>query len=81
YGVVYRSDNMAAEFAEVQVRVSAAADEGKANKAVCKLLAECLDIPKTRVEIESGTTSRYKRIAADASSEVVNAFIGGLPRL
>jgi uncharacterized protein YggU (UPF0235/DUF167 family) len=35
--------------------------EGKANDAVTKLLAAHLGVPKSRVELVSGATSRVKR--------------------
>ena len=47
----------------VKVRVRAIADE--ANRAVTELLAKALGVPKARVRILSGTTSRLKQIAVD----------------
>jgi hypothetical protein len=35
--------------------------EGKANEAVVKLLAKHLGVPRSRVELVSGATSRVKR--------------------
>ena len=35
--------------------------DGKANEAVVKLLAEHLGVPRGRVELASGATSRIKR--------------------
>ena len=35
--------------------------DGKATEAVRRLLAEHLDVPKSRVELVSGATSRTKR--------------------
>jgi uncharacterized protein YggU (UPF0235/DUF167 family) len=35
--------------------------EGKANEAVVKLLAAHLSVPRSRVELVSGATSRVKR--------------------
>src|ERR1035441_9129372 len=49
----------------VKVRVRAIADGGEANRAVTELLAKALGVPKARVRILSGTTSRLKQIAID----------------
>jgi uncharacterized protein len=49
----------------VKVRVRAVADGGEANRAVTKLLAKALGVPKASVRILSGTTSRLKQIAVD----------------
>ncbi|HEV7636707.1 MAG TPA: DUF167 domain-containing protein [Bradyrhizobium sp.] len=49
----------------VKVRVRAIADGGEANRAVTELLAKALGVPKARVRIQSGTTSRLKQIAID----------------
>jgi uncharacterized protein len=44
------------------VRVTAQPIEGKANKAACKLLAECAGIPPSRVEVVRGALRRDKVI-------------------
>ena len=49
----------------VKVRVRAIADGGEANKAVTELLARALRVPKARVKILSGATSRLKQITVD----------------
>src|ERR1700726_2629381 len=49
----------------VKVRVRAIADGGEANRAVMELLAKALGVPKAKVRILSGTTSRLKQIAVD----------------
>ena len=45
---------------ELLVYVREPAVEGKANKAIIKLLAEYYDVPKSSVEIAKGHTSRTK---------------------
>jgi uncharacterized protein len=45
----------------LMIYVREQAVEGKANEAVVKLLAEHLDVPRNRVELTSGATSRLKR--------------------
>jgi uncharacterized protein len=49
----------------VKVRVRAIADGGEANRAVTELLAKALRVPKAKVRILSGTTSRLKQVAVD----------------
>jgi uncharacterized protein len=49
----------------LKVRVRAIAEGGEANRAVTELLAKALGVPKARVRMLSGTTSRLKQIAVD----------------
>jgi uncharacterized protein (TIGR00251 family) len=49
----------------VKLRVRAIADGGAANRAVTELLAKALGVPKAKVRILSGMTSRLKQIAVD----------------
>jgi len=49
----------------VKVRVRAIADGGEANRAVTELIAKALGVPKAKVRILSGMTSRLKQIAVD----------------
>jgi uncharacterized protein (TIGR00251 family) len=49
----------------VKVRVRAIAEGGEANRAVTELLADALGVPKARVKILSGATSRHKQVAVD----------------
>jgi uncharacterized protein (TIGR00251 family) len=49
----------------LKVRVRAIADGGEANRAVTELLAKALGVPKARVKILSGATSRLKQVAVD----------------
>ena len=46
----------------VQVRVAAPPVDGAANAALLRLLADLLDVPRRRLEIISGASSRRKRI-------------------
>ncbi|BAK44156.1 DUF167 domain-containing protein [Eggerthella sp. YY7918] len=64
----------------VCVRVCAPPDGGKANKAVCKLIAEALGIPKSRVNVNAGHTSRRKRLAVECASELVTGWVAALPQ-
>jgi uncharacterized protein YggU (UPF0235/DUF167 family) len=49
----------------VKVRVRAIAEGGEANRAVTELLAKALGVPKGRVRLLLGATSRMKQIAVD----------------
>ena len=49
----------------VKVRVRAIAEGGEANRAVMELIAKALRVPKAKVRILSGMTSRLKQIAVD----------------
>ena len=46
----------------IQVRVSAPATAGKANREVARLLAEVLDVSTSDVVIHTGSTSRRKTL-------------------
>ena len=59
-----KSDAVAGLLGEaLKVRVAAAPEAGKANKAVCRLLAERLQVDRRRVSVAAGSTSARKRIA------------------
>jgi uncharacterized protein len=49
----------------VKVRVRAIAEGGEANRAVTELMAKALGVPKGKVRVLSGMTSRLKQIAVD----------------
>ena len=48
-----------------KVKVAAAPERGKANKALCEFLAEHFGVPQSRVRIVSGETSHIKRVRID----------------
>ena len=49
----------------LKIAVTAAPEDGKANKAVIALLAKRLKLPKSALEIASGHTSRRKTLLID----------------
>ena len=48
-----------------KVKIAAAPEKGKANKALCEFLAEKLGVAVSRVKIVSGETSHHKRISVE----------------
>lgn len=50
------------------VKVSAPPEDGKANAAICKLVAKALGLAKSKVSVDTGGTSRSKRLLATGIS-------------
>jgi len=59
----------------VKVRVRAIAEGGEANRAVTELLAKVLGVPKERVKILSGMTSRLKQVAVDGDPKILGEML------
>ncbi len=59
----------------VKVRVRAIADGGEANRAVTELLAKALGVPRGKVRVLSGMTSRLKQIAVDGDPAKLGAAL------
>ncbi|WP_337997778.1 DUF167 family protein [Oleispirillum naphthae] len=59
----------AAGGAEVRVSVTAAPEDGKANRALIKLLAKLWGVPKSAVAIVSGETDRHKILSISGDPE------------
>ncbi len=53
----------------VQVRVTAAPEEGRATEAARRALASALKLRRAAVELEAGATSRIKRFRVDGLNE------------
>jgi len=51
--------------AELSVRVTAPPEGGKANSAVCKVIARALGVPKTSVHVVRGEVARHKVLEID----------------
>ena len=63
----------------LRVRVAAPPGEGAANESLIRLLATTLGVPRGAVAIESGTTSRLKRVGIDQlTAEALTARWPGL---
>jgi uncharacterized protein len=52
----------AVEGPELRIYVTAPPADGAANAAVVKLLSQYFRVPKTRIEVISGHSSRHKRL-------------------
>ena len=48
-----------------RARVAAAPERGRANEALCKLLAEALDVPRRSVQVVAGQSARVKVVEID----------------
>jgi uncharacterized protein (TIGR00251 family) len=53
----------------LKVAVTQAAERGKANKAIIEVLAQQLDVSKSRIEILRGETSTQKHVLIRAVAE------------
>jgi uncharacterized protein YggU (UPF0235/DUF167 family) len=49
----------------IKIRVRAVADGGAANRAILDVLARALAVPKARLRLVAGMTSRLKQVAID----------------
>jgi uncharacterized protein (TIGR00251 family) len=62
----------------LKVRVRAIADGGEANRAVTELLAKAIGVPKAKVRLVSGATSRLKQVAIDGDPATLDAALRAL---
>lgn len=60
------------------VRVSAPALEGRANRAVCRVVADCLGVAPTQVTIARGERSRDKVLEAHGIDQAAADAVFGL---
>jgi len=54
---------------ELAVRVRVPPEDGKANAAVCRAVAESLGVPKSAVRVVRGAGSRHKTLEVDGLDE------------
>lgn len=61
----------------LKIRLAAPPIEGRANAALIAFIAKTLDVPKSRVELVSGETSRAKRVRIEEvdAEAVRRAFV------
>jgi len=60
------------------VRVGAAPDKGKANKAVIEVLSRALGLPKSSLSIVAGETDRHKTVLISGNPQRLEALIAPL---
>lgn len=60
----------------LKIRLAAPPADGKANECLIAFLAEQLEVPRARVELIGGATSRQKRLRiSGASAEAIAGFL------
>jgi len=59
-------------------RVREPAEDGRANQALCALLAAKLDVPVSRVRVDAGAKGRLKQIAVAGEPEALIARLKAL---
>ena len=63
----------------LRVKVTTVPEDGKANEALIKLLSKTLHLPKSKITLIRGTTSRIKQFEIELEEEEVEKKIGFLP--
>ncbi len=62
----------------LKVRVTAAPEDGKANRALIRLLADALGVAQASIRIASGETSRNKLIEIAGEAPIIAARLDAL---
>lgn len=62
----------------LKLRVRAVAEDGEANRAVLAVLAKALGVPKARLRLLSGATSRLKQVAISGDAAALSAALATL---
>ena len=75
-----RRDAIVGEHGErLKIAVTQVAEKGKANSALCELVADSLGVARSRVAVVTGLTSSQKVLRIDGlSSDVVLEWLAGL---
>ena len=60
----------------LRVAVGAPAHDGKANEAVIKYLADCWRLPRARLRLMHGRTSRNKQVLVTGETDTLMAHLG-----
>lgn len=64
-------ENLANGQSVLKIRVRAVPEDGKANKALMKLLAESLGIPPSQIALQSGQTARIKVLKISGNPQML----------
>jgi uncharacterized protein YggU (UPF0235/DUF167 family) len=67
-----------ADGARLAIAVTAAPEDGAANRAVCATLARALDVPPSAVSVITGAAAREKRLAIAGDLAILTARIAAL---
>ena len=59
----------------LKVAITAPPEKGKANKALCRLLAREMGVPPSAVSVSRGPASRHKEVVVAAGREIVLGFL------
>ncbi|SHI39862.1 hypothetical protein SAMN02745194_00250 [Roseomonas rosea] len=63
----------AADGPRIKVAVNEAPEDGRANRAICALLAEELDLPPSRLSVTAGAASREKTVLVGGDAAALAA--------
>jgi uncharacterized protein (TIGR00251 family) len=64
---------------ELSVRITAAPADGKANAAVCKLIASEVGVAKSAVQVVRGQTARHKLLEIQGVADEALVAVWGRP--
>ena len=64
----------------LKIRVAAAPEAGKANKALVALLADTLGLPKSAIAIAGGETARLKLIDVEGDAKTIAEKLAAIGR-
>ena len=70
-GIVALSDGRLA----LAARVRAAPEDGKANAALCRLIAEAVGAPPSRARLAAGAKSRIKQVFVEGEAQALTAAL------
>lgn len=68
----------AADGPRLRLSVTAAPEDGRANRAVCALLAEALGVAASAVSVAQGASAREKTIAVAGDPAALGARLEGM---
>ncbi|WP_346906551.1 DUF167 family protein [uncultured Roseibium sp.] len=60
----------------LKARVRAVPEKGAANAALIKLIAKAVGLPKSAIDLESGSTSRIKTLRLTGDGDRLSAVLG-----
>lgn len=62
----------------LRIAVTEAAENGRANRAVCSALAEAIGVAPSRIEVTAGAASRLKRLRVEGDPAMLCERLAGL---